>query len=41
VDGEGGDHQDLGARSLGRLSTKVTMPLRPATRAMTAVMAAK
>jgi hypothetical protein len=38
---ERGDHRVLGARSLGRLSTKVTMPLRTTTRAMTTVMAAE
>jgi hypothetical protein len=39
-DGEGGDHRILGTRSLGRLSTKVTMPVRTTTRATTIVMAA-
>jgi hypothetical protein len=38
--GEGGDHRILGARSLGRLSTKVTMPVRTTTRATTTVMGA-
>jgi hypothetical protein len=33
-------NQGLGAKSLGRLSTKVTMPLNATTRAKTAVMAA-
>jgi hypothetical protein len=35
---EGGDHRVLGARSLGRLSTKATMPLRTTTRATTTVI---
>jgi hypothetical protein len=37
---ECGDHRILGAWSVGRLSRKITMPVRTATRATTAVMAA-